>query len=81
MSNWKVYVNNPTMDEPLNFEREREREGEESDKRHQMIKKMDGNNKWVNNLNVIFWLMPISSKFNQNVLFFFDGGKKLNLES
>ena len=44
------------MDEPLNFEREREREreGEESDKRHQMIKKLDGNNKGVNNLNVIF---------------------------
>ena len=32
----------------------REREGEESDKRHQMIKKLDGNNKRVNNLNVIF---------------------------
>ena len=25
MSNWKVYVNNPTMDEPLNFKKERER--------------------------------------------------------
>ena len=44
------------MDEPLNFEREREREreGEESDKRHQMINKVDENNKGVNNLNVIF---------------------------
>ena len=44
------------MDEPLNFEREREREreGEERDKRHQMINKLDGNNKGVNNLNVIF---------------------------
>ena len=67
------------MDEPLNFERERE--GEESDKRHQMKKKLDGNNTGGNNLNVIFGLRPISSKFNQNVLFFFDGGKKLNLES
>ena len=34
--------------------RKREREGEESDKRHQMIKKLDGNNEGVNNLNVIF---------------------------
>ena len=33
-------------------ERERERE-RESDKRHQMINKLDGNNKGVNNLNVI----------------------------
>ena len=41
------------MDEPLNLEREREREGEESDKRHQMIKKLDGNNRGENNLNVI----------------------------
>ena len=60
--------------------REREREGEKSDKRYQMTKNLDGNNKGVNNLNVIL-LRPISSKFNQNVLFFFDGGKKLNLES
>ena len=35
-------------------EREREREGEESDKRHHMINKLDGNNKGVKNLNVIF---------------------------
>ena len=42
------------MNEPLNFEREREREGEESNKRHQMIKKLDGKNKGVSNLNVIF---------------------------
>ena len=42
------------MDEPPNFVREREREREESDKRYQMIKKLDGNNKGVNNLNVIF---------------------------
>ena len=35
-------------------ERERERERKESDKRHQMIKKLDGKNKGVNNLNVIF---------------------------
>ena len=45
------------MDEALNFERERKRERErerESDKRHQMIKKLDGKNKGVNNLNVIF---------------------------
>ena len=41
------------MDEPPNFVREREREREESDKRYQMIKKLDGNNR-VNNLNVIF---------------------------
>ena len=34
--------------------RERERERKESDKRHQMIKKLDGKNKGVNNLNVIF---------------------------
>ena len=34
--------------------REREREGEESDKMHQMINKLDGNDKGVNNLNVIF---------------------------
>ena len=33
------------MAEPLNFKREREREGEESDQRHQIIKKLDGNNK------------------------------------
>ena len=43
------------MDEALNFERERKRERERvSDKRHQMIKKLDGKNKGVNNLNVIF---------------------------
>ena len=41
------------MDEALNFERERKRE-RESNKRHQMIKKLDGKNKGVNNLNVIF---------------------------
>ena len=35
-------------------ERERERERKERDKRHQMIKKLDGKNKGVNNLNVIF---------------------------
>ena len=34
--------------------REREREGEESDKMHQMINKLDGNDKGENNLNVIF---------------------------
>ena len=36
------------------IQREREREGEESDKNYQMIKKLDGKNKGVNNLNVIF---------------------------
>ena len=44
--------NNPTKDDPLNLERERE--GEESDKNYQMIKKLDGNNRGEINLNVVF---------------------------
>ena len=54
MSNWKVYVNNPTMDEPLNFERERERERGRREWQKASNDKLDGNNKGVNNLNVIF---------------------------
>ena len=37
------------------------REGEESDKRHQMLKKLDGNNREENSLSVIFWCRNISS--------------------
>ena len=37
------------MDEPINLERERER-----DNRHQMIKKLDGNNRGEHNLNAVF---------------------------
>ena len=42
------------MDEPFNFVRERERKRERERQKASMIKKMDGNNKGVNNLNVIF---------------------------